>query len=160
MQGDFNVQGVGELNFKSDLSQCVVLTQLTQDVNWKDLPPQPFEIPQMYLEQFPDLPAECLAKYTIIMVYSSLSIIKNFGCFIICTIFINQIMIYNRFQGFLTPVSRDDEVGDISLGLLAAEGYWIIFNENVFAFLATHDGYPLLTVYHRLQDPLLQELQS
>lgn len=69
-------------------------------------------------------------------------------------------MMSNRFKGFATPISRDDEVGDIPLGLLTAEGYWIIFNENVFALLATHDGYPLLTVYHRLQDPLLQELQS
>ena len=68
-------------------------------------------------------------------------------------------MITNRFQGFATPVSRDLYEDDPN-GLLVAEGHWIIFNENVFAFLATHEGYPLLTVYHRIEDPLLKQLQS
>jgi len=37
------------------------------EVLWKDLPPQPYQIPPMLenvvLEKFPDLPNVCLAKY-------------------------------------------------------------------------------------------------
>ncbi len=46
------------------LSQCIDLDeQINPAKNWKDVAPQAFALPEIFLGAFPDLPAECLAKY-------------------------------------------------------------------------------------------------
>ena len=60
----------GQCNFGASLHHsvnpnlnAVQVEGVPLEVKWKDLPSQPFVLPQNYHEQFPDVPDECLAKY-------------------------------------------------------------------------------------------------
>ena len=61
-KGDNSVHNqAGKGNFQADLSRCLYLDQ---EVLWnKDLPRQPFQVPEVYREKFPYLPNDCLARY-------------------------------------------------------------------------------------------------
>ena len=56
----------GDFNFQADLHRC---SYLDQEVRWdKDLPRQPSLIPEVYRQEFPFLPNDCLAMYILTMI--------------------------------------------------------------------------------------------
>ena len=116
------------------------------EVKWKSMPSQPFVLPQNYREQFPDVPDECLAKY----IHNSAAFLKVFRN---QTFYILPSVIFrltNRFRGFIAHPVR------VVNGKLGLRGHWIIFDEDICGFLSAPDEC-LFTLYHRMQNPLLQQ---
>jgi len=93
-----------------------------------------------------DVPDECLAKY----IHNSAAFLKVFRnqTFDILPSVIFRLT--NRFRGFIAHPVR------VVNGKLGLRGHWIIFDEDICGFLSAPDEC-LFTLYHRMQNPLLQQ---